>query len=182
MTIHERASTTNQTVGVDMKVRSYRRLVAASAALMLPALSASIGPAAAQTVDFRGDGTLSGFSAGCAEAGIEPGSSFDTRIRFRPAGVGDNGKSTRVSFFFDYYASSYRYDKGKLGNSFKPVFGGGTGSTTFYFENTVKMRITKLSPANISVSTKKVSISGEIQGFDDYPGCNANFSGNLVKG
>ena len=162
-----------------MGANSRVAVLASAAGLLASAVIA--GPAASQTVEFRGDVTFSGFSAGCAAVDIEPGSKFKMRARFRPPSVGDNDGSTRIAFFVDYYGASYKLDKGTLGSQFKPVFAGATGSTTFYFEAKTFMRFTKLAPSSISATTKKVSIGGEIKGFEDAAGCIAKFAGTLQK-
>jgi hypothetical protein len=147
----------------------------------LPMSAALTGTASAQTVEFRGDAEFSGFSAGCKAVDLKPGMKFSMRTRFRPPNVGDNDASTRFAFFVDYYATSFRLEKGNLGSSFKTVVGGGTGSSTWLFETKPKMRITKLSPSTISTATKSVEVAGEIQGFEEVPSCTAKFAGKLPR-
>jgi hypothetical protein len=80
---------------------STARAAAAGVAAGLLMVGAFTAPAAAQTVEFRGEMNLSGFSSGCAVIGFKPNTKFAVRARFRPPGVGDNDGSTRVALFTD---------------------------------------------------------------------------------
>ena len=67
-------------------------------------------PAMAQRVDFRGFGYLFDFSDSCLEydwSGIRP-----VTVRYRPAGVGDNGSATQLAFFDEFFALGYRQPNG----------------------------------------------------------------------
>lgn len=133
-------------------------------------------PASADTVQFRGTSTLSKFTSACAEYGWPTSGKAEGTARYRPPNLGDNDKSTRFAFFFSTYAASYKLEKGTISSSFKPVIGGATGSQTYFFENTPKLRVTSQSPATITDTTKRVKIKGEIQGWDDLPNCSVSFS------
>jgi hypothetical protein len=153
------------------------RLTLAAAVLPVAVLSAS-SPASANEVEFRGGGYVRNFSTECAVSGFtDP--VYVSSI-YRPRKLGTNGDATRISFFFpQFYATSYELPKGKLGNTFKKVVGGATGTATYFFSKNPRMRLTAMTPAKVKMRTPVVSLSGEIKNFDGIEGCKADFELSL---
>jgi hypothetical protein len=135
---------------------------------------------AAGEVEFRGSGYVQDFSEECAQGGYTE--AVYVNVRFRPRGMGMNGRSTRISFFFpQFHASSYELPKGKLGKTFKNVVGGATGSATSFFSNKPRLRIVEMDPADIKKRTDGLLMSGQIQNFDGIEGCEAYFDISLRR-
>jgi hypothetical protein len=144
------------------------------------ALAAAALPASAQTVEFRGTGTVIAKSKACEEAGWVIGEKTKPNMRYRPAKVGSNGKPTAIAMHYPFWATSFVLAKGSLGSSFKPVIAGATGSGTGVMEDGADVRVTSLSPSTITTKTGTVKIKGEVRGFD-VPGCVVTFDAKLKR-
>ncbi len=153
-------------------------LAFASAAVGLAILSA---PAAAQAVEFRGTGTVIAKNKACAEGGWVVGEGTVPNMRFRPPKVGGNSKATVVAMFYPFWATSFVLEKGTLGKSYKRMVAGATGSGTYPYANGAEVRLTSQSPSTITDATSKVTIKGEVRGFDDLPNCVVSFAATLKK-
>ncbi len=153
---------------------STRRSAIVGALLLL---SATV-PAAAEEVEYRGAGYLQNFTPACAPKGyVDP--VFVNAI-YRPRLLGTNGASTRLSFFIPpFYATSYELPKGKLGDRFRRVVGGATGTATEFFATKPRMRITERTPDRVKPKTTSVTLAGQIDNFDGIKGCKADFELNL---
>lgn len=154
-----------------------RRTMAAAALSMSTFFIAA--PAGAQEiVEFRGFGYLQNFTAGCADTGWVGTPQFN--VRYRPSGVGSNGPSSRLSFFDRFYAFSLRLQDGRFNRTWQQVDAGGTGSTTFQWENPASVRVTRHAPSSIGATTPQVRLVGQIRNFDGVVGCNVTFEATLL--
>lgn len=146
----------------------------------LVALGATPLPAFAQTVEFRGAGTVIAKNKACKEADWVVGEKTTPNMRYRPAKVGSNGKPTALAMHYPFWATSFVLEKGSLGSGFKTVVAGATGSGTGVREDGAEVRVTSLSPSKITPQTGAVKIKGEVRGFD-VPGCVVTFSATLER-
>jgi len=135
----------------------------------------------AQKVEFRGGVYLSEFSADCADNGWPAGGYQYANVRYRPPKQGDNGPTTRLAFHFEFWSTSFVLQKGALGKKFKKVVAGATGSSTYQYPNNPRIKVTSMTPSKVTASTTEVAIAGEIQGFDETPGCNVSFRASMTR-
>jgi hypothetical protein len=136
-------------------------------------------PAMAQAVEFRGTATVTAKNKACTAEGWVVGLKEKPGMRYRPPKVGDNGKPTKIAFFYNYWGTSFELEKGNLGSSYKPVAAFGMSASPYAYGNGAEVRVTSLSPSKITADTSTVKIKGEIRGFDDIPGCVVTFSAKL---
>jgi hypothetical protein len=146
----------------------------------LVALGAMAVPTFAQTVEFRGTGTVIAKSKACTDVGWVIGEKTKPNMRYRPAKVGSNGKPTALAMHYPFWATSFVLEKGNLGSGFKTVVAGATGSGTGVREDGAEVRVTSLSPSKITTKTGTVKIKGEVRGFD-VPGCVVTFDAKLKR-
>ncbi len=142
------------------------------------ALIALAGPAEAAKVRFEGGAVITSVSGTCKDYN-PTGNRFHTR--FRPAGVGDNGNWSGLSFFQLNGAMSFAIDNGSFTSSFKTVTYGQIYDNAWGGDFPVQVKFTKQSPATIATTTQFVNITGAITNFDSMKGCTANFNAALVK-
>ena len=133
-------------------------------------LALATSSADAANVKFRGYVCIKSASAGCAAQGWEAGDC--SYMSLKPAGIGDNGPQTSLSFFYNFGAVNHSLASGSpIGTTFKDV----TGAFLFSgaYQTTAKMRFTKQTPADLTTA-QDVAVVGDIRDFDD-DGCNINF-------
>lgn len=147
------------------------------AILFAAAVVAQAPSAKAQIIEFAGSFVLAKLNQTCIDAGWTLGDR--AMARFTPPKIGDNGSSTRLSYFFTNFAENYTLPKGSLSSKFKKVNGVGIGRGPFSFNS--KMRVTRLSPKNIKASTTFIEMAGNIQDFDGIAGCNISFRGGFAR-
>lgn len=164
-----------------MRVRNFARGSAFALASGLAVLLATAATGHAAKVEFRGGVYVSDFSEACAYSNWPVGGYKYANVRYRPPKLGDNGPSTRLAFYFDFWATSFVLPKGALGKKFKKVIAGGTASGTYEYPFNPRLRVTSLSPSKVTESTTEVAIAGEIQGFDEFEDCNVKFRASMTK-
>lgn len=148
---------------------------------VLPAavLASFLGLSAAEArVEFRGGGTVHGYS-GCEAHGWQ---GPDTVLaRFHPADLPGNGDRARLTIFWDLFAIALTTRGGQFTSSFSRVDGGAIGPGLNVFRNDgptrnlPRVRITRQQPADITASTDAVRLEGVIRHFDGLDGCTARF-------
>ncbi|MCT8974918.1 hypothetical protein [Microbaculum marinisediminis] len=155
--------------------KSRARSKTLSAAVVgLTMLAVTATSAGAEEVEYRGSGYLKNFTAACAPKGY--GDPIFVNAIYRPRRLGTNGSSTRLSFFLQpFYAMSYELPKGRLGDRFKKVVGGATGTATEFFSTRPRLRLTDTNPGRINLKTTSLSLAGQIDNFDGIKGCRADF-------
>ena len=138
-------------------------------AILVAALLAQ--PAIAERVEFSGSLCLTATNATCSANGWNAGGCFATR--FLPPNIGDS-PNTQLSIFSRTYATNFIRSPGSLvGRTYRPVDvtkvagGGGTYSAT--------MRFTTQTPTAPTTSTEFLTMTGNVDGWDNIPGCVVTF-------
>lgn len=154
-----------------------RRLAAAAALALAPFVAA---PAMADNVAFEGNGFLS-LSGDCGPYGFLVGDLLD--VAFVPAGVGQNGPDTHLSFFASrLHMQGFTLRGGRFTDRWRPVEGGGAGyGVPWTYDLAPRIRVLQQVPAQIRPRTDGVRLRGEVRNFGGIRGCVASFDTNMVR-
>jgi len=103
-------------------------------------------------------------------------------IRFRPAGLGENGTDSNLNLFDLDHATGLRLDNATFDTNWRQVtetvVGGRSGTNN---QNATYVRFTSQIPSPITSSTFQLQIVGEIYNFDFQPGCWVQFLASGVR-
>ena len=156
-------------------------------AAMLPALAfgvAALMPtgARAQTVEWSGFGFLSGFTEACAEIGYPVGGRIQVDTLFLPSGIGDNGTSSRLTFFERQYASSLVLSEGRFDNTWRRVQAGGLGADMEQWPRPTRVRARSQWPNNdtVNATTPHIRIVGGVRGVRGAADCDYSFDAVMI--
>lgn len=145
------------------------------AGLALGALAAS---ASAQTIEFRGALCLTSVTAACSTQGWNVGDCV--LLRYSPPTIGTNGPGTEVSLLGQSFGDNYSLASGSLvGSTMRPVAGTHVGRTGYTF-SIATMRFLTQSPTP-SAAAPFVSLTGNINSFNDIASCNVGFRGSATR-
>jgi hypothetical protein len=101
-------------------------------------------------------------------------------VRFQPGGVGTNGASTFLNLHGRNWVMGYKKAAGRFNTAFQPVqttmIGASIGTATSY------IRFATQAPAAIAATTRFITVTGQIKGYDYMPACVVTFSTVLQPG
>jgi len=145
-----------------------------------PSAASELSSPQATEHEFRGGGYVKNFSANCADNGWT--GRYYMSVRYRPPGIGANGPETRITFFFPLFlAANYILESGNLNSNYKDVLGAGMSTRPYDFTIVPQMRVTEMTPNNVTGSTNYITMKGQIKGWSDIQGCRATFEVSLTK-
>jgi hypothetical protein len=144
----------------------------AAAALVL----AAAGSATAQTVPFHGGGVSTSMTQACINDGWTLGAPF--KIRWWPAGVGNNGATTYINIFYEVYAVSQSL-AGPLAHALKGYRGTYIGNGNAIY--TGNIRSVSQTPAVIAAATRAIDVTMIATNYGGTPGCTATLTAKLYR-
>lgn len=101
-------------------------------------------------------------------------------VRFQPGGVGANPAFTFLNLHGRNWVMGYKKATGKFNTVFQPVqttmIGASIGTATSY------IRFATQAPATIAATTRFITVTGQIRGYDYMPACVVAFSMVLQPG
>jgi hypothetical protein len=156
------------------------RRIPLTVAALLAILMLAPAAAQAQRVEWRGFAYLYDFTEACAEYGW--GGRIQMNVRYRPSGLADNGTSSRLSFFDDFYAFGLVLDNGAFSRRWQSVGAAGLGSSPYVWPDNVRLRVPVHQPRvdRLSASTPQVRLAGQIRNFDELRGCDVSFDATML--
>jgi hypothetical protein len=134
-------------------------------------------PASAAEVVWQGDMYFITVSAACKTKGFNVGSYY--RSEFKPRNLGDNGPDTKFSLVTQRSAVAYHWTGADFGNGAIPGNGIGSTANAFSFTSTFTGSGTLPAAANITPTTRSITVTAKIANFFNTTGCNVTLKGNL---
>ncbi len=160
--------------------RSIRNIATAACAMAILS-TAAVPQASADPTEFRvPEMKLRILTEQCESFGWKKGNHVGS-VRFRPAGIGENGNRTYLALHFYYWGERYFRDATSVGPDFEEYNGGGLSTNFFEFANPSKLRLRITTKTPLSPKTKKLVLNAYIRDLDGVLGCNARFKARLKR-
>ena len=157
---------------------SYARSAVVAGAILSAAMVSQVSAA---PTEFRAlDVKLKILTQECDSFGWSIGD-HTASVRFRPAGLKENGTRTYLALHFYYWAERYYRDEPKIGSGYNEYSGGGLAATFFDFAIPTPIKFNIKTDGKLNNKTKKLTATVRFKDFDGVAGCEAKFKTKMKK-